>query len=69
MSSKLVKTYPISDQDLQTMQSSFPELYNDMVRKYGEHAVKNNFLVKFQILTEGAEFNSEIGRASCRERV
>ena len=58
MSSKLVKTYPISDQDLQTMQSSFPELYNDMVRKYGEHAVKNNFLVKFQILTEGAEFNS-----------
>lgn len=53
-----IKAYPINDSDLAVMQKSFPQLYNDMVVKYGEYAVKNNFLVKFQILTEGAEFTS-----------
>lgn len=46
------KTLPIDDKTIEQMRITTPDIYNDMVVKYGEECVKNNLLVTYAILQE-----------------
>lgn len=46
------KTLPIDKKVIEQMKISTPDLYNDMVNRYGEENVINNLLVDYIVLTE-----------------
>lgn len=50
---KLVKKSPLTPEKIAEIKAINPDLYTDMVERYGEEAVTNNYLVKFNIFTEG----------------
>ncbi len=48
----MYKRLPIDKKVIEQMKISTPEIYRDMVEKYGEENVINNLLVPFNVLTE-----------------
>jgi hypothetical protein len=56
-----VKVAPIDKASIEALRNSAPTLYRDIVERYGEQAVKNNFLVRYQLLTEGKDVLTKNG--------
>lgn len=56
-----VKVAPIDKASIEALKKSAPTLYRDIVEKYGEDAVTNNFLVRYQLLTEGKDVLTKDG--------
>lgn len=53
--SQLIRKSPITPEKLAEIKNNNADLYHDMVERYGEDAVINNYLVKFNIFTEGKD--------------